>query len=214
MAEIKKYYAKSPRADGSQETVGKHCRKVSELAAAYGSEFGQGDEAALCGLFHDFGKYSKDFQDVLNGTKTGVDHAVCGGTALTLLKKGKVGDTYRAFIEAVNAHHSRLKPYYEIEGYLKDNIKNTEPVICNDGKSSALSGIKEYIEAINAFKADFPQLKLKKFSFILEGNNNTIEYCVKKMMYTRMLFSCLVDADYTVSSEKEPEVLELKPEVI
>lgn len=220
MAEIKEYYAKSPREDGSRETVGEHCRKVSKLAAVYGSEFGQGDEAALCGLFHDFGKYSKDFQDVLSGTKTGVDHAVCGGTVLTLLSKligrKNISPVYQAAIEAVNAHHSSLKPYYELKGYINDNFKNEDPVVCNDGKASALSGKDKYEKALHAFVLDFPKWKshFKKFSFILEDKNKTVEYYVKKMMYTRMLFSCLVDADYTVSSEKEPEVLELKPEVI
>ena len=76
------YYAKSPQKGGTQETVREHLQAVETLAQTYGESFGAGTPAGLCGLFHDFGKYSAAFQKVLLGTQTGVDHAIGGAAFL------------------------------------------------------------------------------------------------------------------------------------
>ena len=60
------YYAKSPEKDGSQETVQTHLQVVKNLAGEYGKAFGAEKSAELCGLFHDFGKYSPTFQNGLH----------------------------------------------------------------------------------------------------------------------------------------------------
>ena len=72
------YYAKSPQKDGTQETVQNHLYKVKKLAGKYGLVFGAETSASLCGIFHDFGKYSPSFQKVLQGTQTNIDHAISG----------------------------------------------------------------------------------------------------------------------------------------
>ena len=59
------YYAKSPDMDGFQETNQSHLLKTSHLAQQFGAEIHKADEARLCGLLHDFGKYSQRFQNVL-----------------------------------------------------------------------------------------------------------------------------------------------------
>lgn len=66
------YYAKSPDMDGFQETNQSHLLKTSHLAQQFGAEIHRAEEARLCGLLHDFGKYSQRFQDVLKGTASGV----------------------------------------------------------------------------------------------------------------------------------------------
>lgn len=80
------YYAKSPEKDGSQETVQTHLQVVKNLAGEYGKAFGAEKSAELCGLFHDFGKYSPTFQNVLKRTQTGVDHAICGAAFCIFIK--------------------------------------------------------------------------------------------------------------------------------
>ena len=76
------YYAKSKRSDGTQVTVREHLSAVSEYAAKYGVAAGIDAEARLAGLFHDFGKYSDSFQDVLLGLRRNIDHAACGAALL------------------------------------------------------------------------------------------------------------------------------------
>ena len=72
------YYAKSKRKDGTQAFVKEHLEEVSEKAGVFGEQIGSRKTAELCGKLHDFGKYSRSFQDVLEGKRTHIDHALCG----------------------------------------------------------------------------------------------------------------------------------------
>lgn len=49
--------------DGKCHPLYDHLRGVAELAAQFTTEFGAGEWAGLAGLWHDLGKYSKDFQN-------------------------------------------------------------------------------------------------------------------------------------------------------
>ena len=197
------YYAKSKRKDGTQEFVNKHLEKVSEKAGVFGEQIGSRKTAELCGKLHDFGKYSKSFQDVLEGKRTHIDHALCGAAFLYwLIGNRKSWLCYQAAIEVINGHHDGLTGYDELESDLKESLLSGKHVERNS-KTAALAGQKQYQEASNAFLKDFPQFKSEVQAIEkvqrMEENDESID----AMLYTRMLFSCLVDADYTVSSEKE-----------
>lgn len=103
------YYAKSENLQGHQETVNEHLQKVAALAREYGEALGLADAAGLEGLVHDFGKYTKAFQDVWKGKRTGVDHAISGACFLECCYRGRPGS--RPVIEAVNGHHAGLVAY-------------------------------------------------------------------------------------------------------
>jgi len=45
-----------------------HLRNVAELARSFAESFGAGEWAFWAGLWHDLGKYSKEFQDYLKRT--------------------------------------------------------------------------------------------------------------------------------------------------
>ena len=96
------YYAKSPNPQGYQQTVKEHLLAVAELAQKFGADIGLEAAAELAGQTHDFGKYSQAFQEVLNGTRSGVDHAMGGACYLEAIYRGSVGA--RPVIEAVNGH--------------------------------------------------------------------------------------------------------------
>ena len=85
------YYAKSENLQGHQETVKEHLQKVAALAREYGEALGLADAAGLEGLVHDFGKYTKAFQDVWKGKRTGVDHAISGACFLECCYRGRPG---------------------------------------------------------------------------------------------------------------------------
>lgn len=193
------YYAKSIQSNGVHRTVKEHLQAVAELAAKFGEEFGQKEQAETTGLFHDFGKYGDLFQEVLEGTFQHADHALPGGAVLySSAVKCRV---YRYIMEAINGHHDGLLEYDQLKNYVEESWKNEEPVIGISGKTSTLSGKNQYQKAMKLFMLDFPTVKIKLFTDFLPSDAGNIE----RMLYTRMLFSCLVDADYNVSASDTNE---------
>ena len=190
------YYAKSELANGSKPTVAEHLNAVAQRAALYGEPSGLEAQAHLAGRMHDFGKYSSAFQDVLAGTRQGVDHASCGAAVLRQLWTEPSTGAKRAVIEAVNAHHSSLKSGDELYSLLRDSLKGNSQLTINSGKQPALNGIAEYQSAMKAFRADHPDEPFTLPRWNLPESVGNLE----TMLYTRMLFSCLVDADYSVSA--------------
>ena len=184
-------FAKSKNAKGEQLLIRDHLRSVAELAGRFGAAFGCEDEARLAGQFHDFGKYSDSFGDVLAGRQTGIDHAICGAAFLNRIAGGK--QKYHPVIEAINAHHAGLTEYSLLKQKLLKIVQTEGEQEGNDGKRAALTGLKQYLEASAAFRSDFPSFSLQK----LARYDGTV---LEQMLYTRMLFSCLVDADYTTSA--------------
>lgn len=211
---MRKYYAKSKLPDGSQPTVKEHLSAVAKLAKQYGEVFGRGEEAWVMGLFHDFGKYSEAFAGVLQGTRSNVDHAVCGASFLSQVKREKkskrVRRTYRPLIEAINGHHAGLAAFDEIESFLIRNFNEGEEVSPNGGKTAAIAGEGEYVKAASCFQYDFPQFSWPKLLKYTASSDENIEiHNIETMLYTRMLFSCLVDADYSVSaSDTDPQYMQ------
>lgn len=184
------YYAKSPNIDGFQETNQSHLLKTSYLAQQFGAEIHRAEEAHLCGLLHDFGKYSCRFQSVLKGTASGVDHAVGGAAFLYGLSGNK--SSFRAAVEAIYGHHDGLVPFSQLEADLRGSLSG--PFTCLSGKEAALSGKAEYTQAMQAFARDFPDFTLPSLP------DTSLEGSVEVMLHTRLLFSCLVDADYSASA--------------
>lgn len=196
------YYAKSERSDGSKPTVAAHLDAVANQAAEYGEAAGISEQARLAGLLHDFGKYSEAFQDVLQGLRQNVDHACCGASILWRWWKGKPLGCQQSIIEAINGHHAGLKDYGSLEQLLRASFEGKPYLTINDFKTPALNGQLAYKNALNQFQKDHPQERFSVPKWTLpEGAGN-----LETMLYSRMLFSCLVDADYSVSAwEDDPD---------
>lgn len=202
MARDVRYCAKSANEAHGEISNREHLDKVSELAALFGAETGQSREAELAGLFHDFGKYSARFQNVLKGEEHGIDHAVAG--AALLYSRQRLSCTYKPIIEAIQGHHDGLVSLTEMETALKNTLTDGEADYCPSGKKPSLRGNTEFQTALCAFLKDFPAFRFTKLDerTVMAGKN------VRDMLDTRMLFSCLVDADYSVSaSDDEPDYL-------
>jgi len=163
------------------QPLDEHLKNVAEMARSFAKPFGAGDWGYLAGLWHDLGKYSKDFQrylDTAEGidahieTKIGrVDHSTAGAKhAFNLLKdKGKL------LAYAIAGHHAGLPDGKAnsnscLSYRLKKNIPNY---------SARPDRILGSIESTNL---PFP-LDPKRFGFQLS-------------FFIRMIFSCLVDADF------------------
>lgn len=190
----KEYYAKSNPLILNKD----HLAEVGKLAERYGEEIGRKEEGGVAGRLHDFGKYSDRFQGVLLGTHHGIDHAV-GGAVYLYLRKKNAHIRYTSVIESILGHHDGLRSMDELnERWQAENY-----AVCLTQKEPALSTKEEYLNAAKAFGTyHFP-----KFS-APELPGPAFDYPVEAMLDTRMLFSCLVDADYTISAlEKNPEYL-------
>lgn len=177
------YYAKSVLSNGKHPTVREHLEKVSALASEFGAEISMQNEARIAGMFHDFGKYSEKFQKVLTNDLHHIDHALPGAVLLKGYKM-MIGRT-KYIIEVINGHHDGLQNYAL--------ISRENPA---DGKNASIVSTEEYTKAQQAFQQDFPDFRFPS----IPHQHFRLEDQVESMLYTRMLFSCLVDADYSVSA--------------
>lgn len=188
------YYAKSADESGDKTTNREHLKAVAELAMRFGEELGMPRTAWTAGMLHDFGKYSEAFQNVLNGTAANIDHAICSAAFLYGAGLTAKSPAYGLVAAATAAHHSALRALDAIAPELREILLGKGSGICASGKRSALLGPAEYSAAQLAFARDFPDLKFPKLERFADRQTG------EKMLRARMLLSCLVDADYTVSS--------------
>jgi len=179
----KKYYAHSIDGKLSSEwqPLEEHLRNVAKLAAEFARPFGGDEWAYLSGLWHDLGKYSDAFQAKLfaeNGMERRdvnlsrkVVHAEAGGH-LASLKGWKGADRVLSWL--IMCHHTGLTDFSP------DNIgaKALEPKMRNPEQS------KQIIENIPPGIANQTMPR------------QTIPARVDPAFFIRMLFSCLVDADF------------------
>ena len=202
------YYSKSANLHHERITAMKHLKEVSALSSVFGAEIGMPNSARIAGLFHDFGKYSPVFQGVLDGTVQHVDHAFAGAVMVYLLKAQKsraLLKKYTPIIEAIQGHHDGLVSVEGMEEALKAAYPDAQFDRCPSGKTPSLCGERAFLCAWDAFKKDFPDFSFPK----AENREGSPLAPIADMLDTRMLFSCLVDADYSISaSDDDPSYLQ------
>ncbi len=156
-----------------------HLVGVARLAKSFADEFVSGDWAYLAGLWHNIGKYSEDFQKMLLAsadahieTKLGkVDHSTAG--AIHAVERfNKVG---RIFSYLVAGHHAGLPDWQTDSAGRKSLVQRLQNVELL--KDLPLSNIPHNIIVQNLPKQKF---------MTKEGH----------ALWIRMLYSCLVDADF------------------
>lgn len=153
-----------------------HSLGVAELARQFASEFGMGDFGYVMGMLHDKGKEKAEFQNYIhykNGltdrkdyTQEGKAHAYVGG----LLAKKHYESLYPILSYPIAGHHSGLDDYYP---------------------SNGSRGLKAKMEQI--FPSDI-EIKDEKKDIHIPSFLPHLSIC-ELTHTTRMLFSCLKDAD-------------------
>ena len=147
---------------------------------------------------------------LLQGTHQGIDHAFPGAAELyrrlglnTIL--GKRNADAVCVVEAVAGHHDGLVGLPQIQDDLEEMFADEDWDNCPNGKMPSLHGETEFRQAERAFERDFPDYKFPSF----QKRSGTSQGYLEDMLDTRMMFSCLVDADYSVSaSDDDPNYLE------
>lgn len=156
--------------DGRTQSLKNHSDAVAALAREFAEPFGCGGEAEYVGSLHDIGKATDGFQnyilDPLNAPMS--PHSVLGATVASF----NGGNTARMDGLIIAGHHGGLSSYGNVEEQISDVIANRK----NDVVAVAVKAKNEKIvhPTVNAV----PSIGMEAF------------------IRTKMLFSCLVDADY------------------
>jgi CRISPR-associated endonuclease/helicase Cas3 len=159
-----------------------HLLSVAELAAKMASSFRLEKAAFLAGLFHDLGKYTVAFQNRLAGADIRIDHSTAG--AKLLLGDFATGwDKSIAELVAycIAGHHAGLPDRNTpapscLDVRLEKDTEPLDEIWKTELKAETSDLVPAFISRIN--KQD-PAVAAFQFSVM-----------------TRMLFSCLVDADF------------------
>lgn len=192
------FYAKSNSLHG-KVTNKEHLEKVANLAEVYGREIGCPQACGTAGHLHDIGKNSPRFQGVLDGTFHNVDHALPGAALLYMAlhlheKSADARAKFEPLIESIQGHHDGLVGLPKLADSLYITYTDPDADCCPSGKVPSLRGPKEFQAAWQTFLTDFPGWHMPVLPARHYDNK------VEDMLDTRMLFSCLVDADYSVSA--------------
>jgi CRISPR-associated endonuclease/helicase Cas3 len=191
-AACKAFYAHSGlQAGGSDwQPLKEHLTQVAQLAAERAQIFKASDWAHLIGLLHDLGKYSKEFQARLNGSPVRTDHATAGAKVVTQHLVDLYGDSppvracTKVLAFAIAGHHAGLANGLE-EGQERSTLKQRLalsfgkeiPALDEDWRREIT--LPKVLAAL-PLKAHAKPKKYPNFGFAF---------------FTRMLFSCLIDAD-------------------
>lgn len=180
-----------------------HLRETANIARDFGSAFGAGDWAETAGLWHDLGKYLEDWQNYLR-IKSGYDeethieglgrpnHSTIGGVLSfqsfeTIIRdKQKAWSIGRILAYLVLGHHAGLPDWYpdEAGGDMQNRLFKGNQLDLNE-----INKIKSVLEVQGIINQKLPlsppltqQNPMQKTEFF--------------QLWIRMLFSCLVDADF------------------
>ena len=159
------------------EPLAHHLTNVGERAASFAAQFGFDRAALAAGLLHDIGKTSQSYQDYIAGTldpkRHGPDHSSAGAREAVAIYGKSLGQLL-AF--AIAGHHAGLANGVDLKRRLDPARYDIEPY---DGWRSHAPPLPSMKSVSAAPLLGISQDKGFTASFL-----------------TRMLFSCLVDADF------------------
>lgn len=166
---------------------GGHLERVARLAKEFAGAFGEEEWGHVAGLWHDVGKYSTEFQRYLGANQDGdihygelsgkVDHSTAGAQFAV----SRFAELGHLLAYAIAGHHAglpdRVSSRVSSQSYLDARLKKSIP----------------NWEAAPAAILTVPELPIPKLSF---DRNDSARGAFQIALWTRMLFSCLVDADF------------------
>ena len=154
--------------DGREQTVSDHLERTASLCSEFAAAFNCREQGRAIGIMHDVGKCSEAFQKRLRGGKI-VDHATAGALEYSML-----GMDWAAC--CIIGHHGGLPDCgSEMDG-------DDSPTMAGRLKRAYQHGIPEYRSPYSPAFVSPP---------IGYGKD-----AVTDSFIIRMLYSCLVDADY------------------
>lgn len=160
--------------DGRTHGIDEHLQKTAVLAASFAAEFDCSEWGRMAALWHDLGKYSVEFQQYIRGAGGRTDHASIGAQH-AVAQFGAMG---RVIAYLIAGHHSGLPDWdsdEEMTASLKQRLAKTE----------LIERLQHVSIQKGLLKQSLPKERPKSPASELAAS-----------LWLRMLFSCLVDADF------------------
>lgn len=154
--------------DGRTQTVEEHLQGTAQRCSQFAARFGEAERGALLGYAHDIGKTSYEFQKRLEGGPK-VDHATAGA-----LECANVREVFAAC--CIAGHHGGLPDF--------GNMR-TDPA----GAATLVGRLKK------GMQKKIPQYHWDGM-LPSGGTDPGFRDNYTRSLWVRMLYSCLVDADY------------------
>lgn len=220
-------YIAHVRKDGVKQSVENHLNDVGEIASQLAAKIGVSSAGNLVGLLHDFGKFSADFQAYISsatglinpdedsfvdfkGLKGKIDHSSAGAQWIwaNCQKWGERGQIVGQMLAiCIASHHSGLIDCLKSDGessFAKRMNKLDEKTHQNECLENAP---KEYLDKLNILAdKELIQNVLQQLQKIIQIKNENLPANIRSFnlgFWTRMLFSCLIDADRINSADFE-----------
>ena len=181
------WYAHSTedQAKADWQSLAEHCLGVAVLAAEMAKLLGLERAAFFAGLFHDLGKYCMDFQHRLEGKDVRVDHSTAGAQVLLALAQGPDKLVAHLIAYAILGHHAGLPDWL-----------NETDACCDTRLKRPLALDPAWKEELN------PEISGLLPDMVAHFPKTSPERAFAFAFMTRMLFSCLVDAEAWIETRR------------
>lgn len=225
------YIAHQRSSDKKEQALKAHLEEVGDLAASFAEKIGLTDQGRVLGLLHDFGKYSQEFQNYIKSAtdiidqddeawvdstllKGKIDHSTAGAQYLyeklsIIGAKAGQGELCGQILAlCIASHHSGLIDCLNEEGgnnFERRIKKDSDKTHLQEAIASSDTELKQQVDNLLT-----TSLVSQMFSVIQQciskpekGKIFSIEDAFTLGVFTRFLFSCLIDADRLNSAEFE-----------
>ncbi len=158
-----------------------HLTKTARLASQFGADANVADFARIAAFAHDIGKFSREFQKRLEGSKTPVDHSTAGAKELVRIFKGTPQEAIATLMAyCIVGHHTGLP-----------NFGDPSDV---PGDGTLMARLKTEVKSYEAYQSelDLESETLPQLNIHINPKYNWFSIA----FYTRMAYSALVDADF------------------
>ncbi|MEA5086995.1 MAG: CRISPR-associated helicase Cas3' [Methanocorpusculum sp.] len=199
------YYGRSIEGHAPFQPLLEHLIETSNLMSEYCSKFTCPEIGKLCGLLHDIGKYSDEFQRRVRGENIRVDHSTAGAKTIHDL--------------ADKEHSTFSKIAYSLMAYVIAGHHAGLPNMGDENSSRSdlfprIGSCKPELYSAWHTEVQIPDLNIDSaISSLSFSSEKEVGFAL--FLYTHFLLSALVDADRTnaqsfpkISSSKEEKSLQ------
>ncbi len=227
MPKLSEQFIAHKRKDGTEQPLIDHLSEVGEITAHLASKLGVSNAGKLIGLLHDLGKFSKDFQSYIGsatgkinpdeddyvdfkGLKGKIDHSSAGAQWVweNCHRWGAQGQLVGQLLSlCIASHHSGLIDCLKPDGNSGFLTRMDKPYDKTHKDECLQNAPQHYLEKLDALVdrelIENVRTQLQKIlEFEKMKSPGTIQF-FNLGFWTRMLFSCLIDADRINSADFE-----------
>ena len=178
---IPKYVAHRSEDGLRYESVLHHLTEVSHMAEEFAMPFGGEEWACAAGLLHDVGKYSREFQDRILRNGMPVDHSTAGAEVMASINPW--------LPYCIAGHHGGLP-----DGGVASDYETTLLGRLNKARKHMIPNYKAYASEVDLPAVSQMPFEVDPHRMANKGYKRMMLFSI--VFYIRMVYSCLVDADY------------------